>query len=336
MAPDPQTFSGFTEEWFREYAPRRCTPKTVERYKQLAGYILPYIGGLKLQELTALGLERVFNHLKDAGGRNRKTKKSQPLSAKTVHHIAGLAHVILQKAIKVKLIKTNPMEGVELPRLEPREACALDAEQLTWFLEAARSHGIQDLMTFCAASGCRRGEALALAWTDLDLVNGVARFSKSLEQTKGGLRIKTTKNKRTRAVSLPQSTVAMLQSHKTAQENNSRMFGRDYRTDLDLVFCDPKGEYLKPDSITAKVCLIARKMGLKHVSLHTLRHSHGSQLLSAGVPLPTVSKRLGHSNVYTTATVYSHALPQDDIAAAELWDARFQPASDQTSRGKVS
>ena len=86
------------------------------------------------------------------------------------------------------------------------------------------------------------------------------------------------------------------------------------------MFCGPAGEYLKPDSITAKACLIARKAGFTNIGIHSLRHSHGSQLLSKGVPLPTVSKRLGHSNVYTTATIYAHALPKDDITAAEIWD----------------
>ena len=102
------------------------------------------------------------------------------------------------------------------------------------------------------------------------------------------------------------------------------------------LFCDLQGNSLKPDSITAKVCLVSAKVGLKNVSLHTLRHSHGSQPLSAGVPLPTVSKRLGHSNVYTTATIYSHALPKDDITAAELWDAKFQKAAEASSNAKIS
>ncbi|MGA3042612.1 MAG: tyrosine-type recombinase/integrase [Bryobacteraceae bacterium] len=140
--------------------------------------------------------------------------------------------------------------------------------------------------------------------------------------TKAGLRVKTTKNKRCRGISLPASTVEMLKAHREGQAENRRMFGPDYRSDLDLVFCDLEGNYLKPATITAKACLLAQRVGLKSVSLHTLRHSHGSQLLSDGVPLPTVSKRLGHSNAYTTATIYSHALPKDDITAAELWDAK--------------
>ena len=68
--------------------------------------------------------------------------------------------------------------------------------------------------------------------------------------------------------------------------------------------------------------LAFRKLGFpKGVSLHTLRHSHGSHLLSSGVPLPAVSKRLGHANPHVTAAIYSHALDQDDQRAADAWDA---------------
>jgi integrase len=57
-----------------------------------------------------------------------------------------------------------------------------------------------------------------------------------------------------------------------------------------------------------------------------LRHSHGSQLLSAGVPLPAVIKRLGHTDIYTTARIYAHALQSDEIAAAEKWEEAMKRA----------
>jgi integrase len=99
------------------------------------------------------------------------------------------------------------------------------------------------------------------------------------------------------------------------------MFGSEYRTDLDLVFCQPNGYYIRPDTVTKAVRRIAKKAGFSGVSLHTLRHSYGSQLISVGVPLPVVSKRLGHSNIYVTATVYAHALSNDESAAAEKWES---------------
>ncbi|HXS94617.1 MAG TPA: tyrosine-type recombinase/integrase [Candidatus Limnocylindrales bacterium] len=64
-----------------------------------------------------------------------------------------------------------------------------------------------------------------------------------------------------------------------------------------------------------------RKAGITTASFHTLRHTHASNLLSRGVPLPAVSARLGHADANVTARVYSHALPADDQRAADTWDA---------------
>jgi len=117
VKPDPTTFAAFLKEWFTEHAERNCTPKTVERYRQLAAYVIPHIGSTKLQDLSALTLERVFNRLKDAGGWNRKAKAARPLSTKTVRHIAGLVHVALDTAIRWKLLKVNPVDGCQLPKV---------------------------------------------------------------------------------------------------------------------------------------------------------------------------------------------------------------------------
>jgi integrase len=103
------------------------------------------------------------------------------------------------------------------------------------------------------------------------------------------------------------------------------MFGADYRTDLDLIFCDPQGNYRKPDSVSWAVCDVARRAGLQGVGLHALRHTHASVLLHAGVPVTNVSKRLGHRDAYTTAKIYAHALPDTDQDVAATWDKIMAP-----------
>ena len=81
-------------------------------------------------------------------------------------------------------------------------------------------------------------------------------------------------------------------------------------------------------------CMIAKKAGVKDTSIHTLRHSHGSQLLSDGIPLPAVSKRLGHSDVYTTARIYSYVLAGDERRAADAWEMSV-PAVIERDRKKA-
>jgi integrase len=86
------------------------------------------------------------------------------------------------------------------------------------------------------------------------------------------------------------------------------------------MFCNPDCSPLKPDTVSASVSLLFRKLKLpKGASLHTPRHTHGS-LLAAGVPLTDVSKRLGHTNPHVTATVDAHALLGHGDLAAQVWE----------------
>jgi integrase len=144
--------------------------------------------------------------------------------------------------------------------------------------------------------------------------------NKSLEQTPEGLRIKSTKSEKPRMVKLPQLAVETLEQHRRHLAKLSQQFGPGYRYDLNLIFANFAGEYRRPDTVTSEACRLAQKAGLPGIGLHSLRHSHGSQLISSGVPLPAVSKRLGHSSPRITAEVYAHAMPKDEEAAAEIWE----------------
>jgi integrase len=153
-----------------------------------------------------------------------------------------------------------------------------------------------------------------LRWSDIQ--DGRAIITRSLTQTKQMLEFKGTKTEKPRDVKVPESALAALEAHRKRQDEFRRQFGSDYRADLDLIFANPDGTPLRPNSISSVVSLLFRRLGLpKGASLHSLRHSHGSHLVADGVPLPVVAERLGHSSIRTTADVYTHALRgQDDDA----------------------
>ena len=284
------------------------------------------IGRQLLSKITTLQLQRVYNQLLKDG-----KKGGTPLSIKTVRNIHGAVHVALETAVAWGLLRLNPASRCKLPPAPKREAVALDFAASRKLLELSSDHWLADFLAIDIACGARRGEMLALTWPDFDLKTGIVTISKSLEQTKAGLRVKETKGGNIRRVTLPQNAIDALQRVKESQDQARPLCGPDYRADLDLVFCYPDGKYIRPDTVTKAVRRIAKKAGFTGVSLHTLRHSHGSQLLSEGVPLPAVSKRLGHSNIYVTATVYAHALPKDESAAAEKWEAAMK----RTEKSKV-
>ena len=240
----------------------------------------------------------------------------------------------LNAAVRWGMICVSPAAAVKLPKVERREARVLTETEIDWLLSAALSdvYWVRPLLAVSIATGCRRGELLALRWSDvhLDAAPPFISITRSLEQTKVGLRTKTPKNGKPRRCPLPDLAVEALREHLAKQQQFRDSFGDDYRDDLDVVFATPEGAHLKPDSVTAKICLLTKNCKMVSASLHTMRHSHGSQLLSAGVPLPTVSKRLGHSSVNVTAAVYAHAFAADELAAADAWQERFQKLRDQS------
>ena len=324
--PEPLTLAQFMPRWFEQHAALHCEPKTLERFHELAAYFLPALGPIPLARLGPMVIETEMNRLHAAGGRAKKTGASKPLSPKTVRAIAGVLSSALNAARRWELIPSNPVEVIHLPEADRKEQEALDFGQMEILLQRAKSSWIGPLLAVAAATGARRGELLALTWSDIDLEAGVMLVSKSLEQTKAGLRLKSTKSRKARAFALPQFAVDTLREHRARQAQGREAAGSLFNTELDLVFGNELGEYRQPDSVSAMAARIAKSAGFPGISLHNLRHSHGSQLIAAGVPITEVSERLGHGSPAITLGIYSHALKSNQRNAADTWEAAVNDA----------
>jgi len=320
VAQAPKTLSMLLDEFFVQHVDEKLAPKTIERYHEQAAYLDPELLKMSIREITAVHLGREWNRLLKSGGHRRRTKEPRPLSPKTVRNIAGVLSSAFSRAIKWGLVTANPVSASEPPIPRKREGIAFTSSQQALVIEAAtRQWGFAAFLELDAATGARRGELLALRWSDYR--DGRVSITRSLSQTKNGLEFKSTKNGRPHPVSLPESAVRVLEEHRKNQDAFRAQFGPDYRADLDLIFANPDGSPLKPDSVSATVSALFRRLKLpKGASLHTLRHTHGSHLLAAGVDLATISARLGHSSVYVTATIYAHAIRGRDDEAAKKWD----------------
>jgi integrase len=118
------------------------------------------------------------------------------------------------------------------------------------------------------ASGARRGELLAVQWPDINFESGMMTITKSLEQTKAGLRVKCTKSDEPRRFALPAAALDALRDHRIEQDPDKAFFGSDDQ-DNQLVFCRPEGGYYSPDRVGARVSELMKKVGLEGVSLHS-------------------------------------------------------------------
>ena len=166
------------------------------------------------------------------------------------------------------------------------------------------------VLQFMAFTGCRRGEALGLRWSDVDLENGTAAIVQSLQRLKGqGLQFQAPKSaKGRRSIALDPGTVDMLRDHR-----GRRLL---YQIELDgvyqdhgLVFSGPLGGPLDPSVLTRNFEKLARKADLPGVRLHDLRHFHATLMLQEGTNPKIVQERLGHSSFAITMDTYSHVAP---------------------------
>jgi len=172
----------------------------------------------------------------------------------------------------------------------------------------------------------RRSELLVLRWRDLDLVKGTVYVSQSLHHLRDKTLIfrqtKTAKGRRT--VALPTSCMLEMINHKEEQQAIKTMLGESF-TESDLVFSQPDGSPLLPDTISHAWTKIAIRAGIKGIRLHDARHSHASFMLKQGTHPKIVQERLGHASIQTTLDVYSHVVPGLQEAAAKRFDEMLMP-----------
>jgi integrase len=315
----PGTLSGLLKEFFNEHGEKALAAKTLKRYREMADYLDTELMNMELPKIRPLHLSREWNRLLSSGGRGRKLGK--PLSRKTVRNIAGLVSSAYTRGIRWGICEVNPVQASEPPVPKKKEGIALSVEQTEQLIAgASATWGMEVFLELDAATGARRGELLGLQWTDLD--GNRLMIGRSLSQVGQDVFLKEPKNKKFRVITIPPSALRKLNAHRKTQDEYRAHFGESYQGNF--IFSNPDGSPLKPDTISAAVSLLFRSLKLpKGASLHTLRHTHGSQLLAAGVPLTDVSKRLGHTNPHVTATIYAHAMPGHDDAAADAWE-RFQ------------
>jgi len=158
-----------------------------------------------------------------------------------------------------------------------------------------------------------------LQWPHLNLTTGELSVSKSLEQTKAGLRVKSTKSEKPRHFAVPESPLAVLADNRAEQNNDKRLFGPDYQ-DHDLIFCQPNGAYYSPYRVGAHVKELMVSVGLEGVSLHALRRK--PPLSSPLRPAPTTPSAL-----YSVLQVGSAAASPHSRATNHRRDTSGRPPS---------
>lgn len=168
-------------------------------------------------------------------------------------------------------------------------------------------------------TGMRRGELFGLEWKDIDFENGYMQIERTSQYI--GNKTLITKEPKTkssrRAMVISDDIVKMLRNYKAWQTQQRLMMGRDWH-DTDRLFTQYNGEPMYPDSLTKWFNHFLKRHNLRHVTLHSLRHTNATLMIAEGTDIRTVSNRLGHAQTSTTLNIYTHALKSKDAKAAQV------------------
>ncbi|MEY8312483.1 site-specific integrase [Oscillospiraceae bacterium 42-9] len=226
----------------------------------------------------------------------------------TVRGIHLMLHNALDRAVKERLIQRNPTADCIAPKLEKKEMKFLPAEDMKAYLDEADRRHVLPMFYLELVSGLRKGELVALLWSDLDIENQTISVSKQATRNENGNIVITRPKTETsvRLVSIPQKAVELLQHEHLKHPDNPYMFPST-RT----------GEMYYPDSIVTLHKRILKSARLSYINFHAPRHTFATAALQNGVDVKTVSSMLGHYDAGFTLRTYTHATRQKQEQAAE-------------------
>jgi len=304
--PGRLTVGEYLRRWLKDTAASRVRPSTLEVYARALAPVRSQLGGINLRSLTPLHVQAVLRSLEEEG--------ASPRARQMVYTYLRTA---LRDAVRMRLLLSNPCEGLDRPRAPRPEIEHLTAAQVRQLLEAARGDRLEALYVLAVTSGLRLGEFLGLRWADVELQGGAVTVRRTLvEHVKSGRPTleepKTPKARR--RVQIPALAVEALRRHRAA-------LGASPHPER-LAFTDRKGGAIRRSNLHRRSYKpLLRRAGMRAVSFHALRHTAATLALEAGVHPRVVQERLGHANVAMTLDTYSHAVPRLDRDAADRLEA---------------
>ena len=291
---------------------------TIVRYKELAVRIYPAIGHIKLKDIRADHLNSLYTALA-MSGQNKRT--GEGLSAKTILEHHRLISTVLDQAEKEGLVPFNVAAKATLPKINKKEVNYFQSEQVAAIRDALEEESMKwkVLTHIFLITGARRGEILGLKWSAVDFAgNRIHICNNILYSPDVGIYEDTPKTATSdRWITLPDETMQLLRKYQVWQ-NTERLRLGEYYQNRNYLFAQDNGGPMHPDSVTDWMNKFSKRHDLPHINPHAFRHTMASMLYFNGVDSVSISKRLGHAQVSTTANIYAHVMEAADRKNADI------------------
>lgn len=307
---DSQAFTvgRWLQTWYDLYAKQNIRRSTQLQYTYfMRDLVIPRIGELPLSQLSGLRLQMLYQDLRASGRTHPQRHAGQGLSPKTVRSVHLFLHAALEQAVRAGVITQNPTAECKPPKLERKEMKVIQAEQIGEYLRAAAERNVLPLFFLELTTGLRRGELLALLWSDLDPQNRSISVTKSVARLDGELVVSKPKTQHSiRTLIIPQQALDLLVQEHSLHPNNPYMFPSP-----------TTGTMYSPETVARIHKRLLKDAGLENCRFHDLRHTFATLALQNGVDIKTLSGMLGHYSSGFTLDTYTHVTRKMQEEAAE-------------------
>lgn len=289
----------------------RWKSNTVATYTTILNNVIaPTIGREKVVDLTARQCQHWINSLR------------RDYSPARIELIRAVITGALKEAVRLDVIRANPMADVRMPKKSRPERQLWTPEEAKRVLAASEPDPqLHAFYRVALTTGMRPGEIRALMWGDIDLDAGKITVRRSVTRAENYRPIvgDSTKTGKTRTVGIPPRTVAALKRYRASQAE--RRLRTEHWAKTDLVFDRGDGHVMAQQTFARRHERIIELAGVPHVSPHGMRHVAATLLLEAGVDVKVVSDTLGHSTTTTTRDIYQHVTERLQRTAADTLGA---------------
>jgi integrase len=345
------TFVVRTDQRLAEYLRRWLAGLSVksttrDNYRVCAEvHAIPRIGGLRLADLTPEALDQLYRELERHGkaadgcrtagitcqANGCAAEKHEGLAPRSVRHVHVMLRKALEEAFQRGHIGRNVADLANPPRQKDvRSKMARDmvrsTKQLRLFLASTTGDRFSPIWHVTATTGLRRAEICGLRWSDIDFARERLRVVRTVTEVRGQI-IDQHDGKTAaaeRSISIDPTTIQVLKRWK-AEQSRERMAASVAWNETGHVFTKADGAAIKPQNISNAFTSRVDDLGMARIGFHGLRHTYATAALRAGVSPEIISKRLGHSSVVITLSIYAHVFEQDDREAARaVADAIFR------------
>ena len=291
---------------------------TFEGYSMdVKNHILPYFEKhrFKLGEIKALHLQAYYGEMLEKG----KKDGSGGLSPKTIKNHHTIIRKSLQDAMRNEMIPSNPADLVKLPKKQKFIGEFYTLSQANSLIECSKDTEFYVAVVLALYTGCRRSEILGFKWESVNWESGTITVKDTVVRAKTVIYRRGTKTDSSyRTLQLTEGVMEILKEEKAKQQEYERLFGSEYIKN-DYIVKRANGELYVPNTFTSCIQRCMKKAGLPVIRFHDLRHTTASLLISLGLSLKEVQEWLGHSDISTTANIYTHIMVKTKIESANRY-----------------